>query len=113
MTKQDQFLYVVQTVVLTNGINLTSQPEHAEKYRHVYSASGVLGLLDEALWASERIPENLSAYEAAHEFCGFMLENLREAEETATEHSMELPSWLSRAGDSFKQAPVGAGEGND
>jgi hypothetical protein len=49
MTKQDQFLYVVQTAVLTNAINLTSQPELAEKYRHLFSASGVLGLMNDAL----------------------------------------------------------------
>jgi hypothetical protein len=48
---------VVQTVILANGINLSSDPESAEKYRHVISASGVIGLMDDVLWASERIPD--------------------------------------------------------
>jgi len=96
MTKQEQFLFVVQTATLANGINLSSDPETAEKYRSVISATGVLGLMDEVLWASERIPSSLSAYDAAFEFCGFMLPNLRDSEERAGGTSMTVPRWFAR-----------------
>ena len=97
MTKQEQFLCIVQTTILANGINLsTSGAEDAKKYRHVYSATGVLILMDEAVRASGLIPDSLSAYEAANEFCGFMLGNLKEAEEEASGKKMTVPYWFAR-----------------
>jgi hypothetical protein len=97
MTKQDQFLFVVQTTILANGISLQSLPEVAEKYRHVYSAGGVLGLMDDALDASKRIPEDLSAFEAALDFCTFMLANLREQEEKASGKHETVPDWFAKS----------------
>ena len=97
MIKEDQFLFIVQTIILTNGINLSSQAEYAAKYRHVYSATGVLGLMNDAIYASKRIPEKMSAFEAADEFCGFMLDNLRQSEETAKHEQMRVPSWFARS----------------
>lgn len=97
MTKQEQFLYIVQTTILANGINLTaSGDETAKKYRHEYSATGVLILMDEAVRASGLIPDSLSAYEAANEFCGFMLSNLKEIEEEASGKKMTVPHWFAR-----------------
>jgi hypothetical protein len=90
MTKQEQFLFIVQTVILANGINLASSPDRAEKYRHEFSATGVLGTLDDAIYASDRIPDNLSAHEAAHEFCNFVFTNLREA------NDLDVPHWFAR-----------------
>jgi hypothetical protein len=97
MTKEDQFLFIVQTVILSNGINLSTQPEYAAKYRHVYSATGVLGLMNDAIDASKRIPEKMSAFEAADEFCGYMLNNLRESEEAAKQEQMRVPAWFVRS----------------
>src|SRR4051794_20920556 len=77
--------------------NLTSQSDLAEKYRHVYSASGVLGLMDDALWASERIPDTITPFEAANEFCSFSLPKLREPEEKAGGKSMSVPRWFARS----------------
>jgi hypothetical protein len=89
MTKQEQFLWAVQTVILANAVNVASQRELAAKHRHVISATGVLMDVDEALRASELIPETLTAYQAALEFCTFKLNNLRG-------ESPQLPSWFSR-----------------
>lgn len=97
MTKEAQFLFVVQTVVLTNGINLSSHVELASKYRHVYSASGVMGLIQDAIYASTKIPERMSAFDAAHEFCGYMLSNLRDAQEAAEGQKMTVPVWFARS----------------
>ncbi len=96
MTKQDQFLSIVQTAILANGINLSSHPESNEKYRHVFSAPGVLGTMDEAIYASERIPDEKSAFEAAYEFCSFNFGNLRSAEEEAGGKAVSVPYWFAR-----------------
>jgi hypothetical protein len=95
MTKQEQFLFIVQTAILANGINLSSGAEPDEKYRHVFSATGVLGTLDDAIYASESIPDNMSAYEAAHEFCNFIFANLRKANE-ADGNKLNVPRWFAR-----------------
>lgn len=65
MTKQEEFLWIVQTTILANGINLSSQTDLAETYRFEYSASGVLVLADEAVRASALIPDEMSASRAA------------------------------------------------
>ncbi len=95
MTKQDQFLFVVQTAILANGINLAAGADSDEKYRDVISATGVLGTLDEAIHASDRIPDNISAYDAAHQFCNFIFANLREANESDGKN-LDVPAWLAR-----------------
>ena len=89
MTKQEQFLFIVQTAILANGITLSSQSKTREKYQKEFSASGVLGMLDDAIYASSRIPRNMSAYDAAYEFCNFVFENLQ------TERA-EAPEWFNR-----------------
>lgn len=89
MDKQTQFLWAVQTIALTNAVNLSLDPEKAREQRHIFSATGTIGLLYDALYASERIPEAMSAIEAADEFCGFMLENLRAP-------GQQVPAWFAR-----------------
>jgi len=96
MTKQEQFLWVVQTMCLANAINLASRPERAEEYRTEISASGSFITMDEAVRASERIPDDLTASEAANEFCSFMFRNLRDAEEAAGK-PMNVPYWFARS----------------
>lgn len=88
MSKQEQFLWIVQTILLANVGNIASQPEYAEKFRHVVSATGVSFTASEAVRASELIPTSMTATEAADEFCGYMLENLRPK-------GAEVPSWFA------------------
>lgn len=88
MTKQEQFLWVVQTMVLTNAVNLASTPESVEKYRSSISVTGSIVAAGEALRASELIPHDKSAVEAAHEFCCHTLPNLREK-------GARVPSWFA------------------
>ena len=96
MTKQEQFLWIVQTTILANGLNLATDPTRREQYKTDFSASGVLITADEAVRASDRIPDDMRAFEAAHEFCTYMLHNLRESEEKAREVRMEVPGWFAR-----------------
>jgi hypothetical protein len=97
MTKTEQFLWIVQTTTLANAINLASDPEYAEKYRIEVSATGALIIADEAVRASEMIPEDMTAFEAANEFCYFMLQNLRDIEEKAAREKMLVPNWFARS----------------
>jgi hypothetical protein len=96
MTKQEQFLLIVQTSVLSNAINLASIPEQANKYRHEISSTGVFGTMMEAIYVSERIPENMGAADAANEFVTYFLSNQRESEEHAQGHKLECPAWCAR-----------------
>jgi hypothetical protein len=89
VTKQEQFLFIVYTATLANGISLSAQAD-IEKYKADFLASGVLGLLDYAIYASDRIPANKSAYEAAHEFCNYMFKNLEAA------NKANVPLWFAR-----------------
>lgn len=89
MTKQEQFLWTAQTIMLKNAINLSLDVDDAKQHRHIFSATGVMGTLHDVLFASERIPIDLTAVDAANEFCGYMLENLREA-------GAKVSSWFAR-----------------
>ena len=73
----------MQTVILANAVNLTSQPIRAKVFRDEISASGVFIAMDEAVRASQMIPDGMSAAEAANQFCTYVLRNLREPEERA------------------------------
>lgn len=86
--KKFQFITEVQTALINNAIN-TSLNEDAKENRHIFSATGTLINMDNAFYAAERIPEEMSAHTAACEFIGFVCENLRE--EGAT-----CPSWFLR-----------------
>jgi hypothetical protein len=55
-----------------------------------------LSLADEAIDASQRIPENMTAYEAANDFCTFMFRNLRDIESKAGKN-MQVPHWFARS----------------
>ncbi|MFJ1254090.1 hypothetical protein [Cupriavidus sp. CuC1] len=90
MSKQEQFLWAVQTIMLANAVNLALEPEEAKKKRHIFSATGTMGTLHDALHASDRIPNDMTAVEAANEFCGYMLENLREPGD-------KVPMWFARS----------------
>ena len=88
MTKEQEFLQFVQTIILTNGINLSLNKDAIEK-RHILSATGVMGTLFDAVEASKKIPSTMSSIEAANEFCGYMLQNLREED-------ANVPPWFAK-----------------
>ncbi|EKC7002260.1 hypothetical protein RA241_000773 [Cronobacter sakazakii] len=87
MTKQELFLWGVQTIVLSNNTNVIRQDPNG-KLAHIYSATGVFSVVQDAIYASERIPAELSVTEAINQFCFYMLENLRE--------DLECPQWFRR-----------------
>ena len=95
MNKADHFLWIVQTMILANAVSLASQPVRAKVFRDEISASGVFIAIDEAVRASQRIPEGMTAAQAANEFCTYILRSLREPEERASGIKATVPSWLA------------------
>ena len=87
MTKQEQFLWAVQTMVLANSVNVTTQPGFNETKRHIVSVTGLSNTVRAAPAASEKLPADLSATAAAMEFCGWMLKNLRG-------NNDKMPGWI-------------------
>lgn len=86
--KKFQFITEVQTALINNAINVSLDADAKER-RHIFSATGTLINMDDAFYAAERIPKNLSAHEAACSFVGFVCENLREP-------GRRVPSWFAR-----------------
>jgi len=85
--KRFQFLMEVQTALINNAINLSLEDD-AKEMRHKFSASGTLINMDDAFYASERIPSDLNAHEAACEFIEF-------ACHTSTEEARRS-TWFTR-----------------
>jgi hypothetical protein len=56
MTKQEEFLWMVQTIILARP-----------------PVMGLWGLTGDAIAASHRIPSDMSCRNAAHQFCQFFL----------------------------------------
>lgn len=84
--KEQQFLIIVQTMFLANAINRRmDDPEGKE--RHNYSASAAYMAMDEALYASKRIPDELSASLAANQFASYVFLH---------EEGAKLEYWFSR-----------------
>ena len=96
MTKQEQFLWITQSTVIANAINLSSQSAWTEKHRADISEMGVFIAMEEAVRASGLIPENLTPAQAANEFCTFTLKNMRDTEEQALGRHLTTPPWFAR-----------------
>lgn len=98
LTKQEEFLWIVQTAILANNIRLATDPEDQMRDTDklaIYSATGTYITCDDAIYASRNIPEHLSSAKAANEFITFFLPNLRELENEAG-NEQKLPKWCAR-----------------
>lgn len=77
MTKKDHFLLFVQTVFIANCIKLKKEEMDPYEIADI-SATFAMGFMTNAFKASDKIPDSMSASEAAEDFLGYMLPNLRE-----------------------------------
>ncbi|KAB7661233.1 Uncharacterised protein [Plesiomonas shigelloides] len=90
MTKQEEFLYIVQMTAIGNAINLSTQGDDAiNKYRHVISGTGFFNIAHDAIRCSKQIPEDMCVVDAANQFVTFFLDNQRDMEED----DATCPSW--------------------
>jgi hypothetical protein len=95
VTKQDEFLWIVQTAILANAVNLGCDPESREKYRDVYSSLGVRIVMREAVRAGAMIPIDMDAGDAADDFCNWMFRNHQESI-LKDNPSKRTPHWFAR-----------------
>lgn len=77
VSKADQFLWIVQTVILADVENQASYDPRG-KSPEKYSYSSVVSAMSEAVRAAKLIPSNMDATEAASEFTSFSIVGMRE-----------------------------------
>lgn len=75
ISKADQFLWMVQTVILADAAN---QAAYAPKKPERYGYSSILQAMAEAVRASKLIPAAMDATEAANEFSSYSISGMRE-----------------------------------
>ncbi|MGQ0565758.1 MAG: hypothetical protein ACT4OK_11890 [Gemmobacter sp.] len=95
MTRAEDFLWIVQTALLANAVNLATDEERKIKYRHVYSSTGARIVMREAIRASKLIPDGMDPADAADEFCIWMLDNHQDAVKK-DDPGATVPSWFAR-----------------
>lgn len=86
--KKFQFITEVQTAMIHNAINKSLESDILRN-RHLVSATGSLITMDDAFYAAERIPANMTAHEAACEFVEFNCKIHQEVDTT-------VPCWFQR-----------------
>jgi hypothetical protein len=91
--KPREFVAIVHSCILTNAINLASQPQVAKEYRHEISVTGTMHSIASAVRASKRIPSHVTVEKAAEIFLQVNLTNLRDAHEKAGGKT-EIPAWM-------------------
>jgi hypothetical protein len=86
--KKFQFITEVQTALINNAVNMSLNDDAINK-RSIFSATGTLINMDNAFYAADRIPNDMSAHQAACQFVEFVCENIRP-------EGQEVPHWFAR-----------------
>lgn len=96
LTKQEQFLWIVQTAIIVNAVRLTVGRGAGGDVSEI-SLTGNWAAISDAIRASELIPEDMDADAAADEYCTYMLNNQRRAEVQAHGHALACPAWFAHS----------------
>ena len=96
MTKQEQFLWIVQTAIIVNAVRLSTQVRPDREMTGI-GLTGNWGAISDAIRASELIPADMDADTAADEYCTYMLANQRQEEVEAQGHPIACPDWLHQS----------------
>jgi hypothetical protein len=91
--KRIEFLAIVQTTMIANGINCSNQEELKDRFRHDYSGLGVKNLMRDAVRASRFIPKEKSFWEAAEEFLLSFLSKFSDSW-SSEERQANFPEWI-------------------
>jgi len=95
MTPAEEFLWIVQTAILANAVNLATDANKKTQYLHAYSSTGVRIVMREAIRASKLIPEGKDVADAADEFCIWMFANHQDSVKK-DDPKATVPSWFAR-----------------
>jgi hypothetical protein len=92
--KRQDFLFIVQTTYLTNGINLSTHEDYANNKNSVrveYSALAMKNEMCDAIKASYLLPNNKNAVDLAEEYINWKLFN----DGTTASDRKPMPSWIT------------------
>ena len=95
MTRDEEFLWIVQTAILANAVNLATDSDKKTDYRDDYSSTGVRMVMREAIRASKLIPKGMDVADAADDFCIWQFRNHREALQR-DDSAATVPNWFAR-----------------
>lgn len=95
MTRAEEFLWIVQTAILANAVNLATDENQKTDYLHAYSSTGVRIVMREAIRASKLIPENMDVADAADDFCIWMFANHQDGVRRENPKAT-VPGWFAR-----------------
>ena len=95
MTRAEEFLWIVQTAILANAVNLANDSEMKIDYRDDYSSTGVRMMMREAIRASKLIPKGMDVADAADDFCLWQFRNHRETLQRDNPQAT-VPNWFAR-----------------
>jgi hypothetical protein len=90
ITKQEEFLWIVQTAILADSIRVTSRREI--KDNSLQSGVGAKNFMGDAVRFAGRIPSNLAATEAADDFWEWIVKGVEKDKEAVAGET--LPLWL-------------------
>ncbi|MBI0536269.1 hypothetical protein D9599_11845 [Roseomonas sp. KE2513] len=96
MTKQEQFLWIVQTAIIVNAVRLSAGTGNGADVSDI-SLTANWAAISDAIRASELIPADMDADAAADDYCTYMLSNERRAEAQAHGHPLPCPEWFARS----------------
>ncbi|NAZ35511.1 hypothetical protein [Rubellimicrobium sp. CFH 75288] len=95
-SKRSDFLWIVQSTYLANGINMAAQDAYRDQRRHEYSGLGVKNEMCDAIKASYLIPADLDAVTAADEYLTWKLFAQRDLEVPNPEEGRgQQPRWVT------------------
>lgn len=94
MGKREDFLDSVRTLIIVNSVRLATEGKHTADSVVNFSFTNAFNILDDAMYAADRIPDGLDVMDAVNDFCSYFFENLRESEPEG--HKPDLPYWCAR-----------------
>ena len=92
MQKRQEFLWIVQSAYLANGINMSAQENYQDARRAEYSGLGVKNEMCDAVMASHLIPNDITSVKAADDYISWKL-FARGLE--GSERNEMMPAWIT------------------
>ena len=92
LQKRMEFIAIVQSAYLANGINMAAQDRTRDKYRSEYSGLAVKNEMCDAIRAAHLIPGDVDSVIAADDYVSWKLFAAREGTQ---ETDAERPSWIT------------------
>ena len=93
MQKRQEFLWIVQSTYLANGIDRSPHPELRKNLVHTFSAVGLKNEMCDAVKASHLIPDDMDSVTAADDYVTWKL--LAQIEPESGSPRANQPAWVT------------------